>query len=373
MLTDRTREVRGGIGYWLTAWRHHKYASAVCRIGVGLAVTGLLITNFSTRDVWAGQASVWATPAREALTFPEIALLSGASSDVVTAAYVMTLLAAMCLTAGFLTRPANAVTFIGFVTIVSQNPVVGQQSDTIIRLALLWMIVMRTSDVWSVDRWRRERRTGYGNGYGRRRMGSFRSWDSADILPEWLLTGLHNVGLLALAGQVALMYLAGGLDKVSDKAWQHGTALFSTLQLPEFRFYPWVSDLISHNTVLLAMATYAVLLSQLFFVPLLLNRVARAVVIWAAIVVNAFFGLLFAQPWAGIAVIAVTLIFASDESLQRVAFTVRPVTLRAGKLTGNVTATVAGVGYVAVDWLTALWTDYVLTAYDAVKFKITGR
>src|SRR5699024_4186628 len=134
-----------------------------------------------------------------------------------------------------------------------------------------------------------------------------------------------------------------------------------------------VSDMTNTQTLLLSTATYAVLLSQLFFVPLLLNRIARSVGIWAAIVVNAFFGLLFAQPWAGIAVIAVTLIFASDESLQRVVFTVRPVPLRAGKLTGNVTATVAGVGYVAVDWHTALWTDYVLTAYDAVKFKITGR
>src|SRR5699024_2671219 len=179
VLTDRTREVRGGIGYWLTAWRHHKYASAVCRIGLGLAATGLLITTFSTRDVWAGQASAWATPARYALTFPEGSPLSGASSDVVIAAYVMTLLAAMCLPAGFLTRPDNAVTFIGFVTIVSQNAVVGQQSDTIIRLALLWMIVMRTCDVWSVDRCRRERRSGHGNGHGRRRMSSFRSWDSA--------------------------------------------------------------------------------------------------------------------------------------------------------------------------------------------------
>lgn len=368
MLTDRTHQVRGRIGYWLTALRHQRYGIAACRIGVGLAVSGLLITNFSTRDMWAGQASVWATPTREALTFPEIALLSGASSDVVTAAYILTLLAAICLTIGLLSRLANAVTFIGFVAIVSQNPVVGQQSDTIIRLALLWLILTYSSDVWSVDRWRRTR-----HGNGRRRMVSFRSWDSADILPGWLLTGLHNIGLVALAGQVALMYVAGGLDKVSDQAWQHGTALYSTLQLPEFRFYPWVSDLISHNTVLLAIATYAVLLSQLFFVPLLLNRVSRAAVIWTAVIVNVFFGLLFAQPWAGIAIIAVTLVFASDASLRRVTTSAKPVTHRAGEVTGNVTGALAGAGYVALDWLTALWTDYVLTVYDAVKFKITGR
>src|SRR5699024_1161471 len=229
---------------------------------------------------------------------------------------------------------------------VSQNPVVGQQTDTIIRLALLWMILIRTSDVWSVDRWRRAHRTSNGNGYGRRRLVTFRSWDSADILPEWLLTGLHNIGLLALAGQVAVMYVAGGLNKVSDQAWQHGTALFSTLQLPEFRFYPWVSDLISHNTVLLAIATYAVLLSQLFFVPLLVNRVSRAVVIWTAVVVNAFFGLLFAQPWAGIAIIAVTLVFASDSALQRLTISAPPIAHRAGEVTGNVTAAVIGAGYV---------------------------
>lgn len=307
-----TTELRDRVDGWLFDERHALIASAVCRIGTGLAVLGLLIVNFSTRDLWVGQAAVWAEPARAISQFPELALLDGVSPDILTVVYVLTMLASLALVVGWHAKAANIVTFIGFIAIVGQNPVVASASDNLIRLALLWMLLMRTADHWSVDAHRRRIRDVSDEIGGR----------DADVLPGWVATGLHNVGLFALAAQTILSVTAAGLDKVVDGAWRHGTALYSTMQLPEYRPFPGLSDLVSGSTILLAALTYGVMLSQLLFAPLLLNSHTRRIAIVLALVVNVLLGVVFAQPWAAVGTVAVIALFVSDDTWLRVEDTV---------------------------------------------------
>lgn len=282
--------------HWMVDQRHAARGAAAVRIGTGLAVVGLLLANFSSRDLWVGQASIWAEPARSVSTFPELALLRGVSGDVLTVVYVATLLAASAFVIGWHTKAANVVTYVGFIAIVAQNPVVGVQGDNLIRLTLLWLLLMRTSDHWSLDATRTE----------------------GDVLPRWVANVLHNAGVVALATQTLIAYSAGGLGKVSQEVWQHGTALYYTLQLPESRPFPGVSDLISNSQLLLALLTYTVLLVQLFFAPLLISPRSRGWVIAVAVVVSVLFGILFAAVWSQLAVIAVTVLFVSDRTWQRV-------------------------------------------------------
>jgi hypothetical protein len=299
---------RGRVDNWLLGTKHALVASAVCRIGTATAVLGLLATNFSTRDLWVGQASVWAEPARAISQFPELALLDGVSADILTLVYVVAMLASLALLVGWHAKAATVVTFIGFIAIVGQNPVVGSPADDLIRLTLLWLLLMRTSDHWSLDAARRRRRTSAGRSASR----------EEDALPAWLSTGLHNVGLLALGAQTVLASMAAGLDKVAERSWQHGTALFSTLQLPEFRPFPALSDAVGDSTVLLALLTYGVLLSQLFFGPLLLNPITRRIVVVLAVAVNLLLGIVFGQPWSAVSTIAVFALFVSDDTWLRV-------------------------------------------------------
>lgn len=299
--------VRDRVDDWLMGRKHALIASAVCRIGTALAVLGLLVANFSTRDMWVGQASVWAEPARAISQFPELVLLDGVSSDIVTLIYVVTMLASLALLLGWHAKAANVVTFVGFIAIVGQNPVVGSPGDNLIRLTLLWMLLMRTSDHWSLDALRRRRRIATGEASAR----------DEDVLPLWVSTGLHNVGLIALAAQAVLASMAAGLDKVADQAWQQGAALYATLQLPEYRPFPALSDLVSGSAVLLAALTYGVLLSQLFFGPLLLNAYTRRLVVVLALIVNVLLGVVFGQPWSAISTVAVIALFISDETWLR--------------------------------------------------------
>lgn len=297
-----------GVEDWLLGERRALYGAAVCRIGTGLSVLGLLLSNFSSRDIWVGQASVWAEPARAISSFPELALVRNVSGDVLTIVYVVTLVAAAAFILGWRTKAANVVTLVGFIAIVGQNPVVGDQSDNLVRLTLLWLLLMRTSEHWSLDARRRAKHQGM----------SEHAWNRDDVLPEWLSTGLHHIGLLGVSAQTILLFMSGGLDKISQSVWQHGTALYYTMQLPEYRPFPGLSDLLTGSSVVLALVTYAVLLTQLFFGPLLLHPVTRRVAIVVTVLVNLLLAVVLALPWSSAAVIAVTGLFVSTATYERV-------------------------------------------------------
>lgn len=308
-MTETASGVRGRLRAaedWLVAEHRGLYGAALCRIGIAAAALGLLISNFSSRQVWVGQASVWAEPARDIGQFPEIALLDGVSGDITTAFYLVTMIASLALMLGWHTKAANVVTLIGFIAIVAQNPVVADESDNLVRIALLWLLLMQSASHWSLDarrrrlRAEREREPGAGD----------------DVLPVWLSRGLHHVGLIGLMTQTMLLFTAGGLDKVSQSVWQQGTALYSTMQLPEFRPFPGLSDWFSESSVALGLLTYAVLVTQLFFAPLMLNPVSRRIVIAATVVVNVVIAVLLALPWSSLACLALVALFVSTTTYE---------------------------------------------------------
>jgi hypothetical protein len=342
---------------WLLGRRHALMAAAACRIGTGLSVLGLLLSNFSTRDIWVGQGSVWAQPARAVSRFPEIAVLRNVSGDVLTLVYVVTILAALAFVLGWRTKAANVVTFVGFIAIVGQNPVVGTQGDNLVRLTLLWLLLMRTGDSWSLDARRRAKIADSGD--------AGHAWNQ-EALPAWLSTGLHNIGLFALGAQTILVYMAGGLDKISQSVWQHGTALYYTMQLPEYRPFPGLSDLLSGGTVILAVLTYTTLCVQLFFGPLLLHPVARRIVVTLAIALSVVFAVIFAAPWNSLATIAVTGLFISDRTYlllgERLAALLAPVVDR-----------LAEAGYVVLDRLDDLRYRFILPVVDWIAVNVFRR
>ena len=98
---DAAAAARERFEHWMIDRRHASRGAAAVRIGTGLLVIGLLLANFSTRDVWVGQASIWAEPARAVSSFPELALLDGVSPDVLAVVYLLTLAAATAFVAGW--------------------------------------------------------------------------------------------------------------------------------------------------------------------------------------------------------------------------------------------------------------------------------
>ncbi|MFT4299369.1 MAG: HTTM domain-containing protein [Aeromicrobium sp.] len=304
IFVDAVISTREKAEQWLFGQRHALVAVALCRMLLGLSVFLTLAVNFAERSLWVGNASVWAEPARDAVDFPELWLVRNATDLVVTVIYVATMLAAVALVFGWRTRVVNVVTLVGFVAIVGQNPMVGNTSDNAVRLALLWLVLTSAGDRCSLDQRRRELRAAGGVG------------PQEESLPRWLSVSLHNIGLLGLAVQTVLLYVTAGLDKIARAAWRSGEALYYTTQLPEYRPFPWLSDLVSASPVFLAFLTYGVLLSQLFFAPLMLTRASRVVAVTLAIVANVFFAVVFGAVPAALAIIAVTLVVFPDDLLE---------------------------------------------------------
>ncbi len=326
-VSDAFFDARDGLEGWLMEDKKSAYGAAMCRILLGVAVLLLLIGNFSTRQLWIGPASVWAEPTRVVSNFPEIAVLEGASGLIVTVVYLFVLFSAVSFTLGWHTRVASIFTLIGFIVLVSQNPIVGNAADDLIRLALLWMLLIDSSAHWSLDNRRRQRTPAFGD---TDEVTAFRSaWNSHETVPVWLSNSLHNIGVAGLAAQTVLIYMNGGLTKIASATWRHGTALYSTMQLPDYRPFPWLSDLFSHNAILLALITYAVLFTQLFFGVFLINRITRRIVIALAIVVNIFFALLMSLAVASLAILAPTALFVSASSFESAAAWFGDVTLPA--------------------------------------------
>jgi hypothetical protein len=163
-----------------------------------------------------------------------------------------------------------------------------------------------------------------------------------------------------------LVYLTAGLDKAAQDDWQHGNALYYTLQLPEYRPFPWLSDLLSQSSVVLALATYVVLLTQLFFAPLLLNAKGRQVVVVVAVVANVLFGIVFATPWSSLAMIGVTCVFASSAAFVRIDERVRAAASPVGDW-------LAMRGYDVLDVYDAARERFVYPVTDWVRFTLLRR
>ncbi len=346
---DGGRELRDGAERWLFSERHAPVALGLCRMLIGVAVLLILIASFAERELWVGSASVWADPARAATTFPEIVLVRDASDTVVTLVYVATMLAAAALIVGWMTRLATVVTLVGFIAVVGQNPMVGNPSDNAIRLTLLWLVLTQAGARCSIDQRRRETREAMEADVA----AGLRSFDSQTVLPPWLGISLHNIGLLGLVVQTVLLYTTAGFDKIARGVWRSGEALYYTTQLPEFRPFPALSEAVSASPVVLAVLTYGVLLTQLFFAPLMLTRVTRIIAAGLAIVANLFFAVVYGAPAAALAIIAVTLVVVPDDLLDaavdRIALTAAPVTERLEDLWFAVTDRIVDGWYALTD------------------------
>jgi predicted DCC family thiol-disulfide oxidoreductase YuxK len=93
----------------------------------------------------------------------------------------------------------------------------------------------------------------------------------AEARPESFRVWLHNIGVLAIAAQVAILYFIAGFAKAYGEQWQHGTALyygaqsalFSSSQLEHLVRVPWVVALGTYISVIYPILFPVAILSPL--------------------------------------------------------------------------------------------------------------
>ncbi|WP_420113939.1 hypothetical protein [Pseudactinotalea sp.] len=311
---DGIGSVRDKIESWYLDSKRATYGLSFSRIVVGIAVLGILVTNFGTRHAVWGPGSAWADQLRARSVFGSLSdLWSTSSPTLFTMQYVLLMAVAVAVVVGWRTRASIVVLVVGMTALVERNPLVGDQGDNIARIGLIFLAVASSSEHWSLDARRRRRALAAGAPSGvLRRLGA-----GLPVLPTWLGATVHNLALSALALQVFILYLASALYKVQGGLWQGGTALYYPLSLHEYGVFPWLNHLLISNGVILTAATYFAVLVQLFFVPALIHPYTRRIAVLAVIAMHIGIAVLMGLPWFSLSMIAFDGIFVSSVTYRR--------------------------------------------------------
>src|SRR5690625_4480087 len=194
---------------WLFLQKHALYGLSATRILIGVAVFGLLVSDFTFRHVLWGAGSFWAQPFRE---HSELGLLvnifSSSNPALFTLQYVLLMAIAVAVILGWYTRFNTALLALGLTALVKSTDILGDQGDNIARIGLTLMVFMTTNAHWSFDA--RRRRIGNEQNVTRIRQ---RVWFSLPVLPHWMTTLLHNAALMVLGSQLFILYTASALFK----------------------------------------------------------------------------------------------------------------------------------------------------------------
>ncbi|MGW9157082.1 HTTM domain-containing protein [Microbacterium sp. NPDC055665] len=329
---------------WILDGKRASYGIAVTRMLLGGAVLGVLLTNFSTRFYTFGAGMAWTGqleyPGSEFMNiWPFGLFLQAASTPVIsTLLYLAAIAFAVLFIIGYRTRLASIGLFVMWIAIIESNTYVNDQSDNLIRIALIVMFFAAPSTRWSLDALRRRRRAGrVPGGWGRTWL--VRWWRFEPVLPEWFTNSLHNFAIIALACQVSFIYVSGGLYKAGGGPWSGGTAIYDPLHVAQFAPWPELSELVTAWGPGVAFATVLTLLVQTTFPLLLLRRGTR---IFALVVMLCFhlgIALLMGLPWFSLAMIAIDAIFIRDVTWRHLSQTLGTAWRRQGDASARVAET----------------------------------
>lgn len=278
-LTQRALERIGALGALLTARPVSLYAAAVLRIGYGLLYLLFLLREFPHRDEIWGPDSPW-TPALARQLFDQTGWDSVLTLSDNRAYFELCYTAALVISALFLvgwrTRAMSVLFAVVVASFHARAIFMTDGGDNLILLMAVYLVFTACGRRWSLDARRARLRTA--------RLRTAHS--AAGIFPpqlrlarETLTTVLHNCGLFVIAAQVCVLYGSAGLYKVQGATWGNGTALHYVLNLSLFRPWPALSHLAAGHTLLIAVAGYVTVLTQVAFPFVLFGRLKYPVLV----------------------------------------------------------------------------------------------
>ncbi len=282
------------------AVEHHLFGCALLRIGVGSIVLYYLAGHWAERLLLWGPDGIYPywLFVRELNITRSPSLLAVQSPHLFDAIYLLALLVALLYTIGWRTRwlafPFAVFTW----SLLMRNPFVLTGGDNIVQVELPFLVFANTAAYLSVDsRWRGLRR-------------------GAPNPPNPILALIHNAALFAMMLQLAIMYGASGLWKVTGPAWQHGTAIYYVLRTREFGM-SGLSLFFLRNPVVVALLTYAVIGFELAFPFLIWSRKTRLIAASGAVLLHGAIAIFMRLlPFAAEALVFEFIIFPDDSYLR---------------------------------------------------------
>jgi hypothetical protein len=217
-------------------------------------------------------------------------------------------LAFVLLGIGLRTPLASFLAFAGTTLLLWWNPYPFSAGQHLLHLLTLYVLLTNGGLVWSVDSW----------------LAANRGQSTEHQLqPIWPLRLAQY--------QIGLMYFAAALWKLFDPAWRDGTALHYVLSFNNFQRVPL--EIPPALEPLLAGLTYLTVIWELLFLPALLRRPTRNVVLALGIAIHLGMWALMDIGAFTPTVLAAYVAFADPEAVRRLAAVRRlrrraPVTAR---------------------------------------------
>lgn len=289
-MTARLAAALDAVVRWMTDAPHATRGVALTRVLLGVGTGAYVAVNFAYRHLLWGAGARWAEPVGG------FALTSGPA---LTAGCVALLVVAALVAVGWHARWTVPLLLVGWAGLTSWNPLVADQGLNLARILLVYLCFADSSARWSLDSRRRaRRRTAVRPGSG---------------------TLLHNAAVLAIGAQVCLVYVLSALFKLAGESWRDGTAVAYPLQLPQFRPWPPLADLVVGQGWLVAAATWGTLAVQIAFPLLVLHPRLRVAGLCGVLALHAAIAVVMGLPFFSLFVVAGDCVFLRGASRGRAA------------------------------------------------------
>ena len=287
------------MGAWRRFWFEPEPTStlALVRIAFGLVMIGWTLGLLPVFFPLFGERGV--LPHEPDLGHGTWGLLGLISGDVaLVALFAIMLAASICLTAGYRTRLAAILVFLGLLAFERRDPWAFDSGDALLRIIALYVALSAAGASLSVDRLRRARE---------------RLWEFP-ALARW------PVRLLQI--QLSLVYLSTVWAKTRGTAWNDGTAVSYALRLKDLNRFP-VPGGVSTSVLASNVTTYGTLAIELALAILVWNRRARPWVLGAGVALHLAISYSIRVGFFTLAMFVLYLAFLPNETASRLIWAVR--------------------------------------------------
>jgi uncharacterized membrane protein len=218
------------------------------RIAMGTLVIAAILQLWPDRFAWFSERGLLPTAESDLYNAAYTAgprpidFLYGASADwQINLFFVVYFIAALFMTAGFWTRPAIFLVWLGLSTIHNRDSIVNTTGgDQVMIIMTIYLLFARSDAAFSVRRLMRIRRGLEG--------------DAATPIPVW------PQRLMQI--QVSIVYLATFLNKLVGSWWDNGTAVYYPYTLLQFHRFP-VPFMDGDHMLFINLLTYITLATEL--------------------------------------------------------------------------------------------------------------
>ncbi|MFE2562062.1 HTTM domain-containing protein [Streptomyces sp. NPDC059352] len=325
------------------------YQAAFFRIGLSTVVLAFLLREWPNRHVLYGNHSALSFDLaqvliREERTFTVLAWGDGGLWF--ETVYAVTIAAAVAVLLGWRTRGTSVLLMGGVLSVVNRNTLVGDGGDNVVRIMVIYLVLTRCAQVWSLDA-RRARRRADLPGHDTTGLllwaaavavliplssystpgWSLIFWTLWAVQGLWYAVGLrfprhearaaldaaasmlHNCAMLAIAAQVCLIYATAGWYKIQGSRWQEGSALHYALHLDYFTPWPALSGFLAGSTLMVLVLTYLTVMVQVAFPFTLANRRVKNVLLAVMIAEHLGIAVVLGIPFLSLAMVVCDAVF----------------------------------------------------------------